>query len=69
MENLEKDNQKIDYNSIPVLYCSHCLSLKIMDIPDMEGTDYCDVCGSTDVQECQIEEWRELYKQKYGQEY
>lgn len=42
MDKLSKE----DYNNEPVYYCSECLSLKIRDI---DGTDYCDKCGSTNI--------------------
>lgn len=35
----------------------------------MEGSDYCDKCGSTNIEECSIEEWETLYKNKYGHSY
>jgi len=35
----------------------------------MEDSDYCDSCGSTDIKKCNIEEWRSLYKQRYGHDY
>ena len=57
MSNLNTENQPNDYNEVPVLYCKHCLSLKIRDIPRMEDSDYCDECGSTNIGECSIEEW------------
>ena len=61
---------KIDeYNSIPVLYCKRCLSIKVMNISIIEDLDYCDECGSTDIGQCSIEEWEELYKDKYGHKY
>lgn len=66
MSSLNTDNQPNEYNAIPVLYCKHCLSLKIMNIPRMEDSDFCDECGSTDIGECSIEEWETLYKNKYG---
>jgi hypothetical protein len=63
-ESLNKDS--VDYNSEPVLYCEHCLSLKIRNIPSMEDSDYCDDCGATSVKQCSIEEWENLYVAKYG---
>lgn len=66
MSNSNTENQPNEYNAEPVLYCKHCLSLKIMNIPKMEDSDYCDECGSTDIGECSIEEWKTLYKNKYG---
>ena len=55
-----------DYNDVPVLYCKHCLSLKIRGIPRIEDSDYCDDCGSTDIGSCSIEEWETIYKDRYG---
>ena len=50
MDKLSKE----DYNNEPVYYCSECLSLKIRDI---DGTDYCDKCGSTNIEQIHIQEW------------
>lgn len=69
MSNLNISNQSDNYNEIPVLYCKHCLSLKIRNISAMEDSDYCDDCGSTDIEECSIEEWEALYKNRYGHSY
>ena len=55
-----------DYNSEPVYYCKKCLSLKIMEF---DNNDYCDICGSTDIETTDIESWREMYKNKYGKEF
>lgn len=66
MSSLNTDNQPNEYNAVPVLYCKHCLSLKILNIPEVENSDYCDKCGYTDIGECSIEEWENLYKNKYG---
>lgn len=68
MNNLNKEKIE-EYNSLPVFYCKHCLSLKIRDVPYMEDSDYCDDCSSTDIGQCNIEEWEELYKNKYGFKY
>lgn len=58
-----------EYNSIPVLYCKKCLSLKVMNLVGMEDFDYCDECGSTDIEQTDIETWRNLYKERYGFDY
>ena len=64
----ELDKQKIEeYNSYPVSYCRHCLSLKIMTLEDTKG--YCDNCGSTDIEETVIELWENLYKEKYNKKF
>lgn len=54
-----------EYNNIPVYYCKHCLSLKIMDagLPDLL---YCDDCSSAEVLSTHIQDWEDKYKQKYG---
>lgn len=56
-----------DYNSEPVFYCKHCLSLFIMTEEGLD--DYCDKCGSTDIASCSIEEWEKLYIKKYGHKF
>lgn len=60
---------KEEYNNEPVYYCKNCLSLNIQFIKDIEDTDFCDECSSTDIGCCSIEEWRRLYKEKYGFDY
>lgn len=69
MSNLNTEDQVSDYNNIPVLYCKHCLSIRVRDIPMMENSDFCDKCGSTDIGETTIENWEELYKSRYGHKY
>lgn len=73
MQNLvdmEKDTislTKEDYNNEPVYYCSNCLSLKILSLS--EHIDFCDECGSTEINTTSIYEWEELYKNKYKKPY
>lgn len=55
-----------NYNDEPVFYCKHCLSLKVRHIASMKDSEYCDECGSTDIQQASIEDWENLYKSKYG---
>ena len=43
MDKLSKE----DYNNEPVYYCTECMSLRIRNI---DGTDYCDKCGSTNIE-------------------
>lgn len=62
MDKLSKE----DYNNEPVLYCSECLSLKIREV---DGTDFCDKCGSTDVKEANIHDWENMYALKYNEKY
>ena len=49
-----------DFNKENVFYCKKCLSLRIKTVPSMKGLDYCDDCGSTDIVETDIDNWREL---------
>lgn len=60
------ENPQVDYNSEPVYYCKHCLSLKIFDVEGIPDSEYCDECGSTDIEQTSIEDWENLYVQKYG---
>lgn len=55
-----------DYNNEPVFYCKQCLSLKIKSISDL---DYCDECGSTEIDTININEWEKIYEEKYGKKY
>lgn len=64
-----EENKTIDYNAEPVYYCKHCLSLNIKNVLYMEDLDYCDKCGSTDIEKTDIDTWRELYKDRYGFEF
>ena len=54
------------YNAIPVYYCKQCLSLKIRYIPGISDTDYCDDCNSTNISTANIDDWENMYKQRYG---
>ena len=68
LENTEKDMLTTeDYNAVPVYFCKNCLSLKIRVLG--EYSEYCDDCGSTDIETTDIETWREMYKDKYGREF
>lgn len=60
---------KEEYNNIPVYYCRSCLSLKIKSLDLETSLDYCEDCGSTEIEETNIEEWERLYQQKYGIKY
>lgn len=48
-----------------VLYCQHCLSLKIITIPNTVSS-YCGFCGNTDLLEVHILEWEEFYFEDTG---
>lgn len=68
LKSTEKDTLTIDdYNSIPVYFCKNCLSLKIRVMG--EYSEYCDDCGSTEIETTNIESWREMYKNKYGKDF
>ena len=61
-----------DYNSEPVFYCKHCLSLNIKSVDDSINADYldfCDECGSTEVGKTDIHIWEKMYEQKYGRNF
>ena len=63
------DNSVNSYNDEPVYYCKNCLSLCIKTVAVDSDLDYCNDCGSTDIATAHIEEWKELYKQRYGFDY
>lgn len=60
---MEEHPNKDYYDSIPVAYCKNCLSLKIMRLND--SLDYCDECGSTDIELSDIVSWEDIHKQRY----
>lgn len=60
---------KEEYNKIPVLYCKNCLSLKVMGVPGIDDASFCDDCGSSDIEQCTIEEWQKIYRDRYGFDY
>ena len=63
------NNSKQEYNEEPVFYCKNCLSLKIKTVQVDSNLDYCDECGSTDIAQTSIEEWRDFYKNRYGTDF
>ena len=62
------DNKEA-FNNEPVFYCKHCLSLRVMTVPGMEGLDYCDDCGATDIGQTDIKTWEQMYRDKHGFNY
>lgn len=64
---LSKAEKKAEYNKEPVIFCAHCLSLKIRVYDDK--TSYCDECSSTTMELTSIEEWEKLYEQKYKKKF
>lgn len=69
MENtyLEKDTTVEDYNKEPVYYCTHCMSLKIKSLDSF--VDYCDDCGSTDIESTDIYSWMRMYRERFGKDF
>lgn len=60
---MQRLNLNNSYNNEPVVYCKHCLSLKIRTVED---TDYCEKCGNVETEEASIYDWEKLYEVKYG---
>lgn len=50
------------FNDELVYYCTRCLSLKIRGMRDIE---YCDQCGSVNIDITNIFDWEDRYKRKY----
>lgn len=69
MDNLNQDTCSNNYNDEPVFYCKSCLSLRIKTVMVESNLDYCDECGSTAIEKTSIDEWRHLYKERYGIDY
>lgn len=63
------ENVPNPYDEEPVFYCADCLSLRIRHVKTLDNSEYCDECGSTDVRQANIEEWKKLYKARYGHDY
>lgn len=57
---------KEEYDEEPVYYCKDCLSLKVKTVFQGLGLDYCDHCGSTNIDQTHINKWEDLYKNTYG---
>ena len=57
------------YDEDPVYYCKRCLSLKVKEMPFVPSQDYCEDCGAVDIGTTTIEEWKEMYKKKYGHDF
>lgn len=67
---MEERLTKEDYNKEPVYYCKGCLSLKVKTVAAaVLDLDYCDDCGSTDIEQSSIEEWDYMYEKRYGFKY
>lgn len=64
LNSINKEHPVNSYNTLPVFYCSKCLSLRIMVLD--EDTDYCDDCGCTDIESTNIDSWTDKYIKKFG---
>lgn len=60
------EEERLNYNDEPVIYCKHCLSLAIKTI---DTYDYCVQCGSTNLGALHIDDWEEMYEDKHGEKY
>lgn len=60
------ENNEISYNEEPVFYCKSCLSLRIIYSDEI---NYCDNCGSADIGKTDIETWKKMYRDKYGEDF
>jgi hypothetical protein len=54
------------YNSDPVEYCKHCLSLAVVEESEYV---YCNNCGRDDILERPLSIWERAFAAKYGQPY
>lgn len=63
---MDKLPENFEYDSIPVYYCTQCLSLRILGVQGSKDMNFCDECNSTNIAQANIFEWEKLYQQKYG---
>ena len=55
------------YDTLPVVYCSECLSLGVKEV---EGYDVCTQCSNDTFKEAAtIFDWEELFEDKYDESY
>lgn len=60
---MTKKERLAQYDEEPVFYCKDCLSLNIVT---MDKTyDYCAKCGSSHVGVDFVQNWVQMYKDKY----
>lgn len=68
MSAMEEEKLTVDgYNKEPVFYCTHCLSLRIKELEPY--LDYCDHCGSTDIDTTDIYTWQKMYRERFGKDF
>lgn len=66
MNKLNTEEEKQNYNDVPVFYCAHCLSLNIRYVKGIDDSEYCDSCGSSNIEQSLIQDWETKYKDKFG---
>lgn len=67
-----REEGNVEYDAVPIKYCKHCLSLRILAVDssiDADYLDFCDDCGSTEIEETDIHTWEKMYEQKYGRNF
>ena len=62
-------SRKEEYDNEPIFYCNNCLSLKIRSVDQLDNSEYCEECSSTDIGQISIKEWDAKYVKKYGHHY
>jgi len=60
---------KEDYDNEPVYYCKQCLSLNIRQFPNLPDRWYCGDCGTSETAEASFDEWKEMYRKRYGHDF
>lgn len=56
---------KVNYDDEPVVFCKRCYSLNIVH-EDIIEEDCCKECGCSDISTASIQEWENLYRNRYG---
>lgn len=59
---------KKEYNDEPIFYCKNCLSLSIKEISNA-GLHVCLECGTPKQEESTVDEWNQLYIERYGKSF
>lgn len=57
--------EKIDYDTLPVMYCEECLNLGVF-FDDVEKSWVCNICGGTSHRKTLIHCWEDMFRDKYG---
>lgn len=65
---MSKKTKIEEYDSEPVTFCSKCYSLNIRH-DDSLDLDCCGECGCTDFRTSSVEEWENLYKNRFGHKF